>query len=650
MSTTLASSSTTETRDLDARVVAALRALSVDMVETANSGHPGAPMGLAPLVWTLYSRHLRHDPADPAWPDRDRFVLSCGHASALLYSVLHLTGYDLDVDDLRAFRQRGSRTPGHPEVHETPGVEATTGPLGQGVANGVGFALAERLVAERTARPGVPSLINHRTWVLASDGDLMEGIAAEACSLAGQLSLGNLVILWDDNEITLDGPAAWSFDREDVVTRFSAYGFRTLEVEDGEDLEEIDRVLTEAAKSDGRPTFVRVRTVIGRGAPTKQGTSAAHGSPLGSAEAAGAKGAWGWTSPPFEVPTEVREHADLRARGEQLRLDWLRLLGEFGSSYPEVAADLRRCQHRRLPLDWDALLPAYVDEDDEEVRWEATRATSGAVLQRLAAALPELVGGSADLAGSNKTTIPGDAVDARSFAGRNINYGVREHAMAGIANGLALHGGVRPFIGTFLTFSDYMRGSMRIAALSGTCVIYVLTHDSIGLGEDGPTHQSVEHVAALRAIPGLEVVRPADARETVAAWRHAVERTDGPTAIILSRQDLPALPGTSVRPPEAGAYVVVDHDDPDVVLLGTGSELQHCVGAAAVLAEDGIGARVVSVPCLDRLHESADDARRTLLGEDVPVLSVEAGVRFGWGEVADAHVSIDRFGASAPGD
>ena len=632
--------------DNDSLAVSAIRALAIDAVEQANSGHPGAPMGLAPLTYTLFTRHLKHNPANPNWIDRDRFVLSCGHASMLLYATLHLTGYDLTLDDIRSFRQLESRAPGHPESFATPGVETTTGPLGQGVANGVGFALAEQLLAARFNQPdGSP--VDHRTWVLASDGDLMEGIASEACSLAGHLGLGKLIVFWDDNEITLDGPADWSFSTEDVVKRFDAYGWRTLEVEDGNDLDALDKVMEEAKASDGRPTLVRVRTTIGYGAPTKAGTAKAHGSPLGAEEAAAAKAAYGWEHPPFEVPDEVYTATDCTEAGKAAEEEWNERWTSFEEAHPDLAEEMERAFAGDLAEDWDAALPEF---DDGHA--EATRATSGAVIQRLAAALPELVGGSADLAGSNKTVIESSAAVSRDlFAARNINYGVREHAMAGMANAMILHGGLRPYIGTFLVFSDYMRGSVRLAALMGLGVIYVFTHDSIGVGEDGPTHQPVEQLAALRAIPNLRVMRPADARETVGAWVEAIQRTDGPTALALSRQNLPVLSGSSADQVGLGAYALNDVEDPDLVLVGTGSEVQHCVEAAKVLTEeDELVVRVVSMPCMELLAEGDEDYSDDLLGGgDVPVLSVEAGVSFGWERWADDHVGMDDFGASAPG-
>ena len=633
--------------DNDSLAVSAIRALSIDAVERANSGHPGAPMGLAPLTHTLFTKHLVHNPSNPNWIDRDRFVLSCGHASMLLYSTLHLTGYDVSMEDIKNFRQLESRTPGHPESFATPGVETTTGPLGQGVANGVGFALAEKMLAARFNTEDT-TIVDHRTWVLASDGDLMEGVAAEACSLAGHLGLDKLIVFWDDNEITLDGPASWSFSTEDVVKRFEAYGWRTLEVADGNDLGALDKAMEEAKQSDGRPTLVRVRTTIGYGAPTKAGTAKAHGSPLGAEEASAAKAAYGWTHEPFEVPDEVYQAASQVERGKVAEEAWNTLYASYEEVHPDLAEELERAFAGELAEDWDAALPEFDDGHSE-----ATRSTSGAVIQRLAATVPELIGGSADLAGSNKTMIESSGAVTRDlFAARNINYGVREHAMAGMANGMVLHGGVRPFIGTFLTFSDYMRGSMRLSALSGLGVIYVFTHDSIGLGEDGPTHQPIEHIASLRTIPNLRVIRPADARETVGAWLEAVQRTDGPTALALSRQDLPVLTGSSADQVSMGAYALNDVADPDIVLVGTGSEVQLCVAAAEKLAEeDDLAVRVVSMPCMELLADGDPDYADELLGGgDAPVLSVEAGVSFGWERWADDHVAMDDFGASAPAE
>ena len=640
------------TDDLDLLAVNTIRTLSMDAVQQANSGHPGTPMALAPLGFTLFSRHLAHNPADPAWPDRDRFVLSCGHASMLLYSLLHLTGYELDLDELRRFRQLGSRTPGHPESFvNTPGVETTTGPLGQGVGNAVGMAIAERIMAQRFNRPG-HTVVDHRTWVFASDGDMMEGVASEASSLAGHLGLERLIVCYDDNGITIDGPTELSMTGEDVEARYRAYGWRTLAIADANDIAEIDAVLKEAATSDGRPTLVRVPSVIGYGSPNKAGTAAAHGAPLGSDEVVATKRNLGWDADEaFTVPDAAREHADQRERGGQLQADWERRFAEYRQAHPDLADEFERLLDGRLPEGWDADLPEF-----EPGTKQATRKSSGAVINALAPLLPELVGGSADLASSNNTTIKDGGDLARGdFSGRNINYGVREHAMASVMNGLVLHKGVRPFGATFLIFTDYLRPALRLACLSGLPVIYVMTHDSIGLGEDGPTHQPVEHLAALRAIPNLHVLRPADATETVGAWRHAIARTDGPTLLALTRQDLPVLDGTDPGLVAQGAYIVADAEGesedglPDVVLLGTGSEVSLCLDASAVLAERGVAARVVSMPSWELFDDTDEEYQDEVLPEDVPVLSVEAATTFGWSRWADDHVGLDRFGASAPG-
>ncbi|MGH8906699.1 MAG: transketolase [Egibacteraceae bacterium] len=631
---------------VDQLAVTTIRTLAIDAVQHANSGHPGAPMGLAPLGYTLFTRHLAHDPAVPEWPDRDRFVLSAGHASMLLYALLHLTGYDLTLDDIKAFRQFDSRTPGHPEQFMTPGVDTTTGPLGQGVGNAVGFALAERLLAARFNRPG-HEIVDHRTWVVASDGDMMEGIASEASSLAGHLGLSKLVVCYDDNSITLDGPADWSFS-EDVTARYAAYGWRVLEVSDANDLDELDQVLKEAATPDGRPTLVRVPSTIGYGAPTKANTASAHGSPLGPDEVAGAKRFYGWEyAEPFTVPDDARRATDQRERGAALRQAWLERFEAYRRDHPDLALEFERVQAGRLPDGWDADLPRY-----ETGKAEATRKSSGAAINALAPRLPELIGGSADLSSSNNTTINGSgAVNRGDFAGRNLNYGVREHAMGAIMNGLALHGGIRPFGATFMVFTDYLRPSLRLSALMGAPVIYVMTHDSVGLGEDGPTHQPIEHLAALRAIPNLVVLRPADGRETVGAWVEAVRRQDGPTLLALSRQDLPVLGGTDQAKVARGAYVVhAPERDPHIVLCATGSEVHLAVGAAELLAGDGVAAAVVSMPSWELFAAQDAAYQREVLPKGVPVLSVEAAATFGWSRWADAHVGIDRFGASAPGN
>jgi transketolase len=637
--------------DLDRLAIDTIRTLSMDGVQKANSGHPGAPMGAAPMAYVVWTRYLRHAPTHPAWPNRDRFVLSAGHASMLLYSLLHLTGYDVTLEDLESFRQWGSRTPGHPEYGLTPGVEATTGPLGQGFANGVGMAIAERRLAAEFNRPG-HDLIDHRVYAIVSDGDLQEGIASEAASLAGHLRLGKLIYLYDDNGIQLDGPTsmAWS---EDVPERFDAYGWHTQRVEDGNDLVAISAAI-EAAQQDPRPSLIAVRTHIGYGSPNRQDTQKAHGSPLGEDEVRLTKEFYGWDPDKhFYVPDDVREPFDrVGAEGITLINDWEHRVAGYREAFPALARELDRRIAGEMPRGWEAALPSY--ETGTEM---ATRNASQETIQVIAGPLPELFGGAADLSESNLTDVKGAGDFTANEAGRNLRFGVREHGMGGALNGIAYHGGFIPYGGTFLTFSDYMRGSVRLAALSDLHVIYVWTHDSIGLGEDGPTHQAVEHYAALRAIPNLWFMRPGDANETVAAWKVAVERRGGPVGLSLTRQKLPVLDGTLERAGEGvarGGYVLRDvgGGTPDVILIGTGSELQLATGAAEALAGDGIRARVVSLPCWE-LFEAQDQAYRD---EVLPPgarkrVSVEAGVSLGWERwVGDegAIVGLDHFGASAP--
>lgn len=613
------------------------------MIEAANSGHPGAPMGLAPLMWTLMERHMIIDPANPEWLNRDRFVLSAGHASALLYSTLYMAGYAIDLDDLKAFRQTYSATPGHPEQGHTPGVDTTTGPLGQGIANGVGFALAEAMLAARYNDEDT-AIFDHRTWVICGDGDLQEGVAMESISLAGRLGLDKLIVLWDDNEIQLDGPTVHAMGDEDVLAKVAACGWRTLTIDDGEDIDAIDAKLTEARTREGKPTLVRVRTTIGSGAPTKAGTSKVHGAPLGAEEAAGAKEAWGWTHDPFVIPQELLDAASRVETGKASFEAWTNKFDRWTQAHPDLAEQLERILRGELPDEIDDLVLDWQDGDKV-----ATRSASHKIINKLAAIAPELVGGSADLASSNKTAIEGSAlIGPDAFGGRNIQFGVREHAMAAVANGMALHGGLRPFVSTFLVFSDYARGAIRVAALSGIPVIYVFTHDSFHVGEDGPTHQPVETIAALRTIPNLDVFRPADARETLGAWLCALQRTDGPTALILSRQDLPVLEGSSADLVNVGGYELTDCEDPDVIILATGSEVSLAVEAAALLhAEDDVETRIISVAERSRFMES-DDADELLGDGDVPVISVEAGVRMGWEGLADDHLSVETFGVSGP--
>ncbi len=626
--------------------VTTVRTLAIDAVEKANSGHPGAPMGLAPVAWTLFSRHLRHSPQEPDWPDRDRFVLSAGHASALLYALLHLTGYDLPLDELKRFRQLGSATPGHPERGDTPGVEITTGPLGQGFGNAVGFALAEAMLAARFNRAG-HEIVSHRTWFICSDGDLMEGISHEAASIAGFLRLERLIGIYDDNHISLDGPTSLAFG-EDVPGRFAAYGWRVLRVDDGNDLAAIERALSEAEVSDGRPTLIVCRTHIGYGAPHKQDTSAAHGSPLGPEETAATKRAYGWPeSPTFLVPDGVAAwREELIARGRGLAAAWRERVAAYAAEYPAEAEELARVSEGRLPEGWERVAPRFPEGESM-----ATRAAGGKALNAFAAAVPELVQGAADLSSSTSTTLKDmGVVEPGDYAGRNLYYGVREHAMGAVTNGIAAHQGLRPVCSTFFTFSDYMKNTLRLAALMGLPSIFVYTHDSVGLGEDGPTHQPIEHLAGLRAIPRLVTIRPADASETAAGWRVAIGRTHGPTVLVLTRQALPTLPG--VPPVERGAYVLAGGDD--CILIGTGSEVHVALAAREMLAADGISARVVSMPSFELFRGQEAAYRDEVLPPALRArVAVEAASPFGWYEwvgIDGVVVGIDRFGFSAPGD
>ncbi len=639
--------------DLDELAVTTIRTLSMDAVERAQSGHPGTPMALAPVAYVLFARYLKHDPADPSWPDRDRFVLSCGHASMLLYSALHLSGYDLPLAEIERFRQWGSMTPGHPEVGEVPGAEMTTGPLGQGVSTSVGMALAETHLAAAFNAEG-HSVVDHRTWVLCSDGDLMEGVSSEAASLAGHLRLGKLIWIWDDNRITIEGETELAFS-ENVPARFEAYGWRVLEVADANDLESLAAAFDRAVSNEGRPTLVRVRSHIAWGAPSKQDTAAAHGAPLGEDEVRGAKRAYGWPEDAqFRVPDEVRSRCrEIAERGAQAHSRWRRDLDAWAAAQPELAAAWKRRLARRLPQEWSERLPAF-----EEGSSVATRSASGTVLNALAPSLPELIGGSADLAPSNKTLLAevGDfsAADRRA---RNLRFGIREHAMAAILNGISLHGLLRPYGGTFLVFADYMRPAIRLAALMAQPVIYVFTHDSVWVGEDGPTHQPVEHLVSLRAIPNLVVLRPADANETAAAWKVALERTTGPTALCLSRQKLPVLAGGEQRSTKGvarGGYVLspAAAARPTVVLVATGGEVQLVVAAQRELAARGVDSTVVSMPSWELFLEQPEDYRTSVLPEGVPRVAVEAGVSLGWRDVIGDNgvvIAVDRFGASAPG-
>ncbi|PEN08720.1 transketolase [Longimonas halophila] len=643
-----------ENVDIETQTINAIRFLSADAVERAGSGHPGAPMGLAPVAYTLWMRHLRHSPEAPQWPNRDRFVLSAGHASMLLYSLLHLTGYDLSMQELKNFRQWGSKTPGHPEAHLTAGVETTTGPLGQGFANGVGMALAEQLLADQF-NTAEHEIVDHHTYALVSDGDVMEGIAQETASLAGHLGLGKLVYLYDDNRITIDGGTDLSFT-EDVGQRFEAYGWHVQRVDDANDLDAVDLAIEEAKAETDRPSIIAVRSHIGYGSPNKQDTAGAHGAPLGEDELRRAKEALGWPADEtFYVPEAVYDH--MRAAvddGQALQTDWEEKLEAFQNDHPEKAAEYKRWMRRTPPEGWEKALPTF--EAGEQY---ATRKASGITLNDLAPEVGYLVGGSADLTGSNKTDVDGRTdFQKDNPGGRYLRFGVREHAMAGMSNGMALHGGLQPYAGTFLIFSDYLRPSLRLSALMEQPVVYVFTHDSIGLGEDGPTHQPVEHLMALRAIPNLTLIRPADANEAVEAWKAAVTNTDGPTALVLTRQKLPVLDRSRLAPAQGvqrGGYVIQDtNGSPDVILIGTGSETQHTLVAADALADDGIAARAVSMPSWELFETQSETYRRTVLPPEVTArVSIEAGVTQGWERyVGDDGVAlgVDRFGASAPGE
>ena len=645
--------STTQ-KAVDVLCVDTIRTLAIDAVQKANSGHPGLPLGAAPMAYVLWQHFLKHNPRDPHWPDRDRFVLSAGHGCALLYTLLHLTGYDLTLDDLKSFRQWGSRTPGHPEFRLTPGVEATTGPLGQGTANAIGMAMAERALAARFNRPG-HEIVDHRTFALVSDGDLMEGISSEAGSLAGHLGLGKLVYLYDDNHVTLDGPTSWSFT-EDVGRRYEAYGWQVLHVEDGNrDLAALEAAIHTATSQTERPTLIRVRTTIGYGSPHKAGTSKAHGSPLGAEEVALTKKALGWEwSEPFFIPPEALAHfRGAVERGIHAQTEWERRFAEYARAFPDLA-EAWRLEHRGdLPPGWDGELPTW--KPGEMV---ATRDASHTSIEAVARRVPWLLGGDADLSESTKTRIEdGGDFDGSTGAGRNVHYGVREHAMASIANGMAYHGGVRPLVATFFCFSDYMRPAVRLAAINELPVIFVWTHDSIALGEDGPTHQPVEHLMSLRAIPHLAVIRPGDSNETAAAWRAAMEHRDGPIGLVLTRQKLPTLDRSGARGDLfRGAYVLADASGgkPRLILIATGSEVSLAVAARKTLEGEGIATRVVSMPCWEYFDRQPREYRESVLPPEVRArLSIEAGVTLGWQKyVGDrgGSIGLDRFGASAPGE
>ena len=629
-----------------------IRALAMDAVEAAKSGHPGMPMGMAEIAVALWKRHLRHNPANPAWPDRDRFVLSNGHGSMLLYSLLHLTGYALPMDELRRFRQLHSRTPGHPEHGLTPGVETTTGPLGQGIANAVGMALAERLMAAEFNRPG-HAIVDHHTYVFMGDGCMMEGLSHEACSLAGTLGLGKLIAVYDDNGISIDSDKGqikqWFTD--DVRRRFEAYEWQVIANVDGHDLEAVDRALRRAKREKSRPTLICAKTVIAKGAPTKANTGAAHGAPLGDKEVAATRQALGWSHPPFEIPENVYRGWDAREAGKRAERRWNRLFAAYEKQYPAEAAEFKRRTAGQLPGDFDEKVSFLLKEASEKAETTATRKASQRVLEVLVPALPELLGGSADLTGSNLTMVKASRVVGREGGGNYVFYGVREFGMCATMNGVSLHGGLIPYGGTFLVFSDYARNALRLAALMGIRVTYVFSHDSIGLGEDGPTHQPVEHAASLRLMPNMEVWRPCDGVETAVAWAAALRRTSGPTALLLTRQNVPFVKRNSASDIERGGYVVSDPGQPRAVVIATGSEVHLAVGAQALLAAEGIAVRVVSMPSTSVFDRQSEDYRKSVLPPGLPRVAVEAGVSDYWRKyvgLEGAVVGIDRFGESAP--
>jgi transketolase len=635
--------------DLDRLSIDTIRTLAMDAVQQANSGHPGMPMAMAPVAYVLYTRVMKHNPRDPSWPDRDRFVLSAGHGSMLLYAALHLSGYDLPLAELKRFRQWGSRTPGHPErdlADVTPGVETTTGPLGQGFANGVGMAMAERFLRERYGS----EVVDHRTYAICSDGDLMEGVSSEAASLAGHLGLGRLVYLWDDNRITIDGGTDLSFS-EDVVARFRAYGWHTAEVDDANDLAALSDAIAEGVAEEDRPTLIRVRSVIAWGSPNKAGTSAAHGAALGADEVRATKEALGWDPEQhFHVPADVAEHFSGVERGARLQDEWSERFATWRTVFPDLAGEWDRSHAGRAAADLAARLPRF---DPAEKAAMSTRVASGKVLNAIKDAVPTMIGGSADLAGSVMTNLDGEPVFGRERAGRNVHWGVREHGMGAAVNGMALHGGlVRPFGATFLMFADYMRPSIRLSALMQAPAAWVFSHDSVGVGEDGPTHQPIEHLAALRAIPGLTVLRPGDAAETAEAWRVILEDLPGPAALILSRQNLPVFDRTLFAAADGlahGAYVLAGTESPQAIVVATGSEVALAVEARELLSMEGIHCRVVSMPSWELFAAQPEAYRLDVLPVGVPKVSIEAGVTQGWERWVDVPLGIERFGASAPG-
>ena len=636
----------------------AIRALAMDAVEAAKSGHPGMPMGMAEIAVALWTRHLAHNPANPKWANRDRFVISNGHGSMLLYALLHLTGYDLPIEELKRFRQLGSKTPGHPETGLTPGVETTTGPLGQGLANAIGMAIAERLLAAAFNRPG-HTIVDHRTYCFVGDGCLMEGISHEAASLAGTLGLSKLTVIYDDNGISIDGETKGWFT-DNTPERFEAYGWNVISHVDGHDIDAVDAAIRDAHLVTDRPTLVCCKTIIGKGAPHKAGTAEAHGAALGEKEVALTRVALGWTHPPFVIPDAIHSGWNARARGAAAEDAWAKRFAQYRAAHPELAAEFTRRMHGELPPTWGETQSAFVAAQAAKAETVATRKASQQALETYAKALPELIGGAADLTGSVFTNWSGSTPVSHDSPGNYVNFGVREFAMSAIANGLALHGGLIPYVGTFLTFSDYSRNALRMAALMKLRSIFVFTHDSIGLGEDGPTHQSIEHAASLRLIPHMDVWRPCDTVETAVAWAAAIERSDGPSCLLFTRQNVPfeKRDTAQIASIRRGAYVLADWNGTGakrVVIIATGSEVGIAMGARAALAAEGIAARVVSMPGSGVFDRQDSSYRASVLPRGVPRVAVEAGATGGWhkyvGSADDGHgavVGLDTFGESAP--
>ena len=648
--------SAADVRDVD--LANAIRVLAMDAVEAAKSGHPGMPMGMAEIGVALWTRHLRHDPANPHWPDRDRFVLSNGHGSMLQYALLHLSGYDLPLNELRRFRQLHSKTPGHPEVGVTPGVETTTGPLGQGLANAVGMALAERLLADRFNREG-EAIVDHYTYAFVGDGCLMEGISHEACSLAGTLGLGKLIVFYDDNGISIDGKTIGWFT-DDTPKRFEAYHWHVIANVDGHDVEAVSAAIEAGKAEQDRPTLICCKTIIGKGAPTKAGTADTHGAALGEKEVAATRKALNWSGAAFEIPPAIYDAWNARRKGAAIEAAWSERFARYASAHPDLAEEFKRRMSGELPAAFADLAAHFIQTQSEKRETIATRKASQQAIEQYAKVLPEMIGGSADLTGSVFTNWSGSSAVSATTSGNYVNYGVREFAMAAIANGLALHGGFIPYTGTFLTFSDYMRNAVRMAALMKLRSIFVFTHDSIGLGEDGPTHQSIEHAASLRLVPQLDVWRPCDTVETAVAWKHALQRRDGPSALLFTRQNVAfSSTGNAGGQVERGGYVLADFAYAEskrrALIIATGSEVPHALSARELLQDDGIDVRVVSMPCTEVFDRQDASYRGTVLPAGIPRIAVEAGATDGWrkyvGAIDDpraAVVGIDRFGESAP--